>query len=121
MTTRGGSDRVEVFRGDDGLWYWHRVAPNNEIMADSEGYQNRADAMKTATSLFPDVGLWVRDDQVWKEAGVIDESELPQKTDAIEDEELLDPQPEPEQPEGAEEDGPDPAIGPAEDGPEEEA
>jgi hypothetical protein len=36
------------------------------------------------------------------------EAQVPGMTDAIDDEELLDPQPELDQPEGAEEDGPDP-------------
>ena len=120
MMMRGGSDRVELFRGRDRLWYFHRVAANNEVVADSEGYQNRADAIATAVRLFPDVNVWIQDQGEWRKTMSVSEDELPEKTGAIEDEELLDPQPEPEQPEGATEDGPDPTIGPAEDDAEDE-
>jgi len=119
-TTRGGAERVELFRGQDRLWYFRRVAANNEVVADSEGYQNRADAVATAARLFPDVNVWIQDQGEWRKTMSVSEDELPEKTGAIEDEELLDPQPEPEQPEGAEEDGPDPTIGPAEDDAEDE-
>lgn len=101
-------ERVELFRGDDRLWYFHRVAANNEILADSEGYQNRADAVVTAAKLFPAEPLWQNENGEWKLMNAVDEDELAKKTGAIEDEELLDPQPEPEQPEGGEEEGPDP-------------
>jgi len=119
-TTRGGAERVELFRGQDRLWYFRRVAANNEVVADSEGYQNRADAVATAARLFPDVNVWIQDQGEWRKTMSVSEDELPEKTGAIEDEELLDPQPEPEQPEGATEDGPDPTIGPAEDDAEDE-
>jgi len=119
-TTRGGAERVELYRSpQDRLWYFRRVAANNEVVADSEGYQNRADAIVTAHRLFPDVATWINDGGVWM-SDMVSEDDLPEKTGAIEDEELLDPQPEPEQPEGAEEDGPDPTIGPAEDEAEDE-
>jgi len=89
-------ERVELFRGDDHLWYFHRVAANNEIVADSEGYQNRADAIATGARLFPDVPHWILDNGDWRLNMSISEDELPEKTDVIDDEELLDPQPEPE-------------------------
>jgi uncharacterized protein YegP (UPF0339 family) len=48
-------DRVEVFRGTDLLWYFRAVALNNEKVAQSEGYQNHADASAEAEKLFGDV------------------------------------------------------------------
>ena len=59
--TRGGTERLEFFQGKDRLWYWRRVAANNEIVANSEGYQNRADAVKIACGLFPEVGVFIQD------------------------------------------------------------
>jgi len=109
---RGGSDRVELFRGRDRLWYFHRVAANNEVVADSEGYQNRADAVATAVRLFPDVNVWIQDQQEWRQIMSITEDELPERTDVIADEELLDPQPEPEA-EG--EEAPEPTEPPVDD------
>ena len=51
-------ERVELFKSiNDNLWYFRRVAANNEIVSESEGYQNRADAVHTATKIFSDVPI----------------------------------------------------------------
>jgi|SRR5262252_2288764 len=107
--TRGGTERVEVFRGKDRLWYWRVVGANNEPEGHSEGHQNRADVMKIATDLFPDHGLWVEDNGTWKEGAMsANEQEGQTTTEGTEDgEPLLDPQPEPENEPGVE-DGPEP-------------
>lgn len=34
---------VEIFQGQDGLWYWHVKARNHRIVAQSEGYSDRWD------------------------------------------------------------------------------
>lgn len=40
--------RFEVFRGKfRRRWYWRLVADNGEVIAQSEGYHNRADALST--------------------------------------------------------------------------
>jgi hypothetical protein len=40
---------VGLYEGSDGKWYWHRVAPNGEIVADSgQGYATEAGARKAA-------------------------------------------------------------------------
>ena len=37
--------RFVIFQGDNGQWYWHLIAPNNErIAASGEGYVRREDA-----------------------------------------------------------------------------
>jgi uncharacterized protein YegP (UPF0339 family) len=47
------SDTTEVYQDDKGEWRWRRVAPNNEIVADSgEGYTRRADAERAAERVF---------------------------------------------------------------------
>jgi uncharacterized protein YegP (UPF0339 family) len=40
--------RVELFKGEDGFWYFRFVAANNEIVATSEAYTNKDDAQDTA-------------------------------------------------------------------------
>jgi len=34
---------VEIFQGQDGLWYWHVKARNHRIVVQSEGYSDRWD------------------------------------------------------------------------------
>jgi len=51
-------ERVEIFRGVEGLWYFHRIAGNNEIVSSSEGYQNHADAIATSRKIFSDVPIY---------------------------------------------------------------
>lgn len=48
--------RLAVKRGGDGQWYWHAQAGNNEIVATSEGYTERNDAVEAALDVFPHVG-----------------------------------------------------------------
>ena len=42
-------DRYEVFEGTDGQFYFRRVASNGEIVASSEGYEDRDSAVAEAT------------------------------------------------------------------------
>jgi len=125
-TTRGGAERVELYRGRDRLWYFRRVAANNEIVADSEGYQNRADAIAIAAKLFSDVNVWIQDQGEWRqqmsttepEPPAEDETELEAQTNTEGEEVEGEPEflPEPEQedaPEDAEE-GPEPDEPPVE-------
>lgn len=59
-------ERVELFRGDDEQWYFHRVAANNEKVASSEGYKNFGDAEGEARKLFPDTYVFVQaSDDSW--------------------------------------------------------
>lgn len=44
MTT----DRIEIFRGEDGDWYFRRVARNGERGNPSEGYTRRSGAIRAA-------------------------------------------------------------------------
>ena len=69
MTNHGNIERVEFFTGLEGQWYFRRVAANNEIMTTSEGYQNHADALKTAHKLFNEVPWFERSGDDWVEIG----------------------------------------------------
>jgi uncharacterized protein YegP (UPF0339 family) len=40
--------RIELFKGEDGKWYFRFIAANNEIVATSEAYTNKVDAQDTA-------------------------------------------------------------------------
>lgn len=41
--------KIEVFEGNSsGVWYWHVVARNGKLVADSEAYNRRADAIRAA-------------------------------------------------------------------------
>jgi uncharacterized protein YegP (UPF0339 family) len=41
--------KVELYRADDGDWYFRFIAANGEqLTRSSEGYQNKADAMHAA-------------------------------------------------------------------------
>lgn len=33
--------KYEMWKAEDGLWYWHLRSGNNEIVAQGEGYKNR--------------------------------------------------------------------------------
>lgn len=37
--------KFEIFKGEDGQWYFHLTANNNEIVAQSEGYQTKQGAI----------------------------------------------------------------------------
>jgi|SRR5215831_2580483 len=120
-TTRGGAERVELYRGRDKLWYFRRVAANNEIVADSEGYQNRADAVKIAHKLFRDVAVWINQEGVWMSdmsEPPEDEAELEAQTstegEEVEGEPEFLPEPEQEDAPADAEEGPEPDEPPVE-------
>jgi len=118
-TTRGGANRVELFRGQDGLWYFRRVARNNEIVASSEGYQNRADAVKIAHETFPDVAVWINQGGAWmSDQEHEDETELEGQTvtegEEVEGEPEFLPEPEQEDAPDDAEEGPEPDEPPVE-------
>ena len=47
------ADRTVVYQDAAGEWRWRRVAPNNEIIADSnESYTRKADAERAAERTF---------------------------------------------------------------------
>ena len=43
------TDKWKVYRGHDDQYYFRRVAPNGEIVAQSEGYIEKASAVAEAT------------------------------------------------------------------------
>jgi uncharacterized protein YegP (UPF0339 family) len=52
-----GADTSLIYRGPDGLWYWHIKAGNGEIIAEGEGYEHKADARDVLTAHFPDTRI----------------------------------------------------------------
>lgn len=59
-------ERVEIFKGEDGQWYFRRVAANNEKVSSSEGYGHFGDAEAEARKIFPDTYVFVQaDDGSW--------------------------------------------------------
>lgn len=49
-------NRWGVFRGKDGLWYWHLMADNDQIIAQSEGYSTKEHAAEGAQNAKRDAG-----------------------------------------------------------------
>jgi uncharacterized protein YegP (UPF0339 family) len=48
--------QIQVFKSEkSGEWYWRAVAGNNEIVATSEAYTRKEDAIYSAASVFPGV------------------------------------------------------------------
>lgn len=45
-------DVAEVFRGDDGQFYFRVKAANHEVIAESEGYHNKGDAINVLEQHF---------------------------------------------------------------------
>lgn len=43
--------RFLVFIGEDGQWYWHLTANNNEIICQSEGYTTKQNCLKGIESV----------------------------------------------------------------------
>ena len=43
--------RAEVYRSDNDDWYFRIVADNNEVVAQSEGYENKADAVAIVSKI----------------------------------------------------------------------
>ena len=52
--TDRNNDVVHYWQAD-GNWFWHRVAPNNEILSHGEGYQDKFYCIEIATALNPGV------------------------------------------------------------------
>jgi uncharacterized protein YegP (UPF0339 family) len=40
--------RFQVFQGQDGQYYWHLIAPNNQRIANGEGFATRQGAIDSA-------------------------------------------------------------------------
>lgn len=40
------SGKIEVFKGDNGDWFFHLKAPNGQVILASEGYTRKRNAMK---------------------------------------------------------------------------
>lgn len=53
MTT--ANDRIEIREDTAGEFRWHRVAGNNEVIAQGEGYVTRSGAIDGAKRANPDV------------------------------------------------------------------
>jgi uncharacterized protein YegP (UPF0339 family) len=51
--------RLEVYRGEDGCWYWRCVAANNEIIATGESYPRKWNAKRAARRAFPGIPIQV--------------------------------------------------------------
>jgi len=48
-------DRTEVYEDSAGEFRWRRIAPNQEVIADSgEGYTRKSDAERAARRAFPE-------------------------------------------------------------------
>ena len=49
-------DTLVVYRRDDGLWDWRRIASNGQVVATSggQGFSERNDAAEGAERVFPD-------------------------------------------------------------------
>jgi uncharacterized protein YegP (UPF0339 family) len=50
-----------VFRGNDNQWYVRQVAANHQTLATSEGYTRKADALRAARTINPDLPVTVID------------------------------------------------------------
>lgn len=48
-------EKIKVFKGDDGDWWWHAQAGNNKIVAQGEGFGERNDAVEAAERVFPGI------------------------------------------------------------------
>lgn len=44
-------EKIEIFKGKDGNYYWRVVAPNGEITQQSEGYVSKSNARRAARLL----------------------------------------------------------------------
>jgi uncharacterized protein YegP (UPF0339 family) len=51
---------IEVFKSiDDEQWYYHAKAANGEIVANSEAYKSKSNALRAAEDTFPDTQIEV--------------------------------------------------------------
>ena len=55
--------RYEIFRGEDDLWYFNRIAGNNEIEHPSEGYVSRGNAVRAIGTCMEDTSHYVITDR----------------------------------------------------------
>lgn len=46
-------DRAELFQGKDDQFFFRIVAPNGEVIAQSEGYSRKSDARETLEKHYP--------------------------------------------------------------------
>jgi uncharacterized protein YegP (UPF0339 family) len=52
-------DELEVYRGRDGQWYWHRTAANGRHVSDSgEGFTRKFSAKRAARRANRDTENW---------------------------------------------------------------
>lgn len=51
-------DKFTIFKDKNGEWRWNRKARNNRIVAQSEGYKNKADAEKEVARQSEEVLPW---------------------------------------------------------------
>ncbi len=51
------ADYAQVFRGQDGLFYFHVRAGNHEVIASSEGYVEKRSALATLAEHWPKVSI----------------------------------------------------------------
>lgn len=45
--------KIELLKGRDGQWYWHRRASNGQITDQSEGYTRKDSAKRAAKKVHP--------------------------------------------------------------------
>ena len=50
-------DIAQIYRGQDGLFYYRVRAGNNEIIANGEGHENKADVVGLLETHFPYVSI----------------------------------------------------------------
>jgi hypothetical protein len=55
MASERDNDVVHYWQNENGKWYWHRIAPNNEILSNGEGYEDEGYCIEIATALNPGV------------------------------------------------------------------
>ena len=51
--TTGGKFRTEIYMDEGGEFRWRRKAKNGEIVATSEGYKDKGNAIQSARENFP--------------------------------------------------------------------
>ena len=51
------ADRAEIYRTQDGQWWWRIKAANNEIIAQGESYNHRHDLESMLAEHFPDIPI----------------------------------------------------------------
>ena len=54
--------RVGLYKDREGLWRWRAIALNHEIVAVSESYVRRKDAVDEAVNLWPDIEISEEDE-----------------------------------------------------------